>query len=73
MAHRMAPISVSIAIGHTSADAVKATARGCSTGKYACSTFTLYSYMPDKKAVAVGTILKIFGMTRPGFEPMTCR
>ena len=34
--HRAAPISVSIALGHASADAVKATAGGWSTGSSAC-------------------------------------
>ena len=32
MEHRAAPISVSIALGHASANAVKATAGGWSTG-----------------------------------------
>ena len=36
MAHRAAPISVSIALGHTSTNAVRATAGGWSTGSSAC-------------------------------------
>ena len=44
MAHRAAPISISIALGHASANAVKATAGGCSTGSSAGLTFPLYSH-----------------------------
>ena len=45
MAHRAAPISVSIALGHASANAVKATAGGWSTGSSASLTFPLHSRM----------------------------
>ena len=45
VAHRAAPISVSIALGHASANAVKATARGWSTGSSASLTFPLHSHM----------------------------
>ena len=38
MAHRAAPISVSIALGHASANAVRATAGGWSTGSSTCLT-----------------------------------
>ena len=41
MAHRAAPISVSIALGHASANAVKATAGGWSTDGSASLTFPL--------------------------------
>ena len=71
LAHRAAPIPVSVARGHTSANAVKATAGGWSTGNCVCLTFPLHSLCraPDEKAVS--TILKVFGMTRPGLEPTT--
>ena len=49
MAHRVAPISVSAAIGHTSVNAVKATAGGWSTGSYACLTFALHSLTSSTK------------------------
>ena len=45
MAHRAAPISVSVALGHTSVNAVKATAGGWSTGSSACLTFPLHSFI----------------------------
>ena len=45
MAHRAAPISVSIPLGHASANAVKATAGGWSTGSSASLTFPLHSHM----------------------------
>ena len=43
LAHRAAPVSVSVALGHTSANAVKATVGGWSTGSSACLTFPLHS------------------------------
>ena len=49
MAHRAAPISVSVALGHTSANAVKATAGGWSTGSSACLTFPLHSLMSSTR------------------------
>ena len=49
MAHRAAPISVSIALGHASANAVKATAGGCSTGSSASLTFPLLSHMSSAR------------------------
>ena len=72
MAHRAAPISVSIALGHASANAVTATAGGWSTGSSASLTVPLLiCRAPDGKAVS--TIFKVFGMTRPGLEPTTYR
>ena len=73
MAHRVAPISVSIALGHTSANAVKATA---GAGPLVAPTVylshsTLICRVQDQKAVS--TILKVFGMTRPGLKPTTYR
>ena len=44
MAHRAAPISVSIALGHASANAVTATVGGWSTGSSASLTFPLRSH-----------------------------
>ena len=49
MAHRAAPISVSIALGHVSANAVKATAGGWSTGSSASLTFPLHSHMSSAR------------------------
>ena len=69
MVHRAAPISVSIALGHASANAVKATARDWSTGSSASLTFPLHSRALDEKAASA--ILKVFGMTQLGFEPTT--
>ena len=45
MVHRAAPISVSIALGHASVNAVKATVVGWSNGSSACLTFPLHSHM----------------------------
>ena len=45
MAHRAAPISVSIALGNASANAVKATAGGWSTGSSARLTLPFHSHM----------------------------
>ena len=44
MAHRAAAISVSVALGHASANAVKDTVEGWSTGSSACLTFPLLSH-----------------------------
>ena len=73
MVHRAAPISVSTALGHASANAVKATAGGWSIGSSASLTShsILICRAPDEKAVS--TILKFFCMTRPGLEPTTYR
>ena len=49
MAHWAAPISVSIALGHASTNAVKATAGGCSTGTSASLTFPLHSHMSSAR------------------------
>ena len=49
MAHRAAPISVSIALGHASANAVKATTGGWSTGSSASLTFPLHSHMSSAR------------------------
>ena len=45
MARWAAPISVYIALGHSSANAVKVTAGGWSTGSSAYSTFPFHSHM----------------------------
>ena len=49
MAHRAAPFSVSIALGHASANAVKATAGGWSTGSPASLTFPHHSHMSSAR------------------------
>ena len=49
MVHRAVPISVSVALGHMSSNAVKATAGGWSTGSSACLTFPLYSLMSSTR------------------------
>ena len=71
MAHRAAPISVSIALGHASANAVKAIARGWSTGSSASLTFPLRSHMSSARREGSEYQFKVFGMIRPGFEPTT--
>ena len=45
LAYRAAPISVSIALGHASMNAVKATAWDWSTGSFVSLTFPLHSHM----------------------------
>ena len=45
MVHRAAPNSAFIALGHASANAMKATAGGWSTGSSASLTFLLHSHM----------------------------
>ena len=47
--HRAAPISVSIALGHASANAVKATAGGWSTDSSVSLTFPLHSRMSSAR------------------------
>ena len=49
MAHRAAPISVSIALSHVSANAVRATAGGWSTGSSACLTSPLLSHLSSAR------------------------
>ena len=49
MAHRAAPISVSMALGHASANAVKATAGCWSTGSSACLTSPLLSHLSNAR------------------------
>ena len=49
MMHRAASISVSIALGHASATAVKASAGGWSTGSSAGLTFPLHSHMSSAR------------------------
>ena len=49
MAHSAALISVAIALGHTSANAVKATVGGWSTGSSASLTFPLHSQMSSTR------------------------
>ena len=73
MAHRAAPISVSIALGHVSANAVKATAGAgpLVAPRVQLSHSILICRVPDERAVS--TIFKVFGMTRPGLEPTIYR
>ena len=49
MPHRTAHISVSIALGHASANAVKATAGDWSTGSSVSLTFPLHSHMSSAR------------------------
>ena len=49
VAHRAAPISISMALGHASANAVTAKAGGWSTGSSASLTFPLHSHMSSNK------------------------
>ena len=49
MAHRAAPISVSVALGHASANAVGATAGGWSTGSSTSLTFPPHSHMSSTR------------------------
>ena len=49
MAHRAAPISFSIAMGYASANAMKATAGGWSTGSSACLTSPLLSHFSSAR------------------------
>ena len=49
MAHRAAPVSVSIALGHTSVNAVKATAGDWSTGSSTSLTFPIHSHMSSAR------------------------
>ena len=49
MAHRAAPISVSIALGHVSVNAVKTSAGGWSTSSSASFTFQLHSHMSSTR------------------------
>ena len=49
MVHRAAPISISMALGHASANAVKAIVGGWSTGSSATLTFPLHSHMSSAR------------------------
>ena len=49
MVHRAAPISVFIALGHVSANAVKAREGGWSTGSSTGLTFPLHSHMSSAR------------------------
>ena len=49
MAYRAVPISVSIALGHASANAVKATAGGWFTGSSMCLSVPLHSHMSSAR------------------------
>ena len=72
MAHRAAPISVSMALGHASANAAMAAAwDGPLVAPRVHSHSILVCQAPDEKAVS--TIFKVFGMTRSGFESSTYR
>ena len=66
LADRAASISVSVTLGHTSANVVKAT-EGGKNGPLSHSI--LLCRAPHEKAVS--TIFKVFLMTRPGLEPTT--
>ena len=73
MAHGAAPISVSIALGHASANAVKATAGAgplVAPRDYLSHSILIYR-APDEKAVS--TNFKVFGMTQTGLELTTYR
>ena len=74
MGHRAAPISISITLGHTSAKCSESYSRGLVHWQlrvFQLPFSILECRAPDKKAV--GTILKVFGMTQPGSEPGTSR
>ena len=73
MAHRAAPFSVYIALGHASAHAVKATAGDWSTGSSANLTFPLNSHISSAKQEGSEYPFKFFGMTRPELELTTYR
>ena len=49
MVHRAAPITVLVALGHTSVNAVKATAGDWSTGSSACLTLPLHSLLASAR------------------------
>ena len=49
VAHWAAPISISVALGQASANAVKATTGGWPTGSSACLTFPLHSHMSSAR------------------------
>ena len=69
MAYGAAPMSVSIALGHASANAVKVITWGWSTGSSASLTFPLHSHMSSARQEGSEYHLKVLGMTRPGLEP----
>ena len=71
MVHRAAPISVSVALGHTSVNAVKATG-GDDTlvAPYVQLAHSILLYRA-RKGSDWYTISKVFGMTWPGLVPMT--
>ena len=72
MAHRAAPVSVSIVLGHASANAVRLQREA---GPLVAPRVKLYHSIlicraPDERAVS--TIFKVFGMTRWGLDPTIC-
>ena len=71
MAQRAVLISVSVALGHTSANAVRATAGAgpLVAPRVKLSHSILLCRAPKEKAVS--TIFKVFDMTRPRLEPTT--
>ena len=73
MAHRAAPVSVSIALGRASANAVKATAGSWSTGSSESLTFPLHSHMSSARREGSEYHFKIFGMTQSRLKPATYR
>ena len=68
-----APISVSVALGHASANAVKATVGGWPTGSSASLTFPLHSHMSSARREGSEHHFRVLGMTRPGLEPTVYR
>ena len=73
MAHRAAPISVSIALGHASVNAVKATAGDWSTGSSASITFPLHSHMSSARQESSEYHFWSLWYDSAGLEPMTYR
>ena len=67
------PLSISEALDHMSADALKATVGGGGyfTNSYACLTFTLQSYVSSKREKEVVIIYKVIGMNLLGREHVT--
>ena len=72
IAHSVVRISVSVALGHTSAEQwsyCTELVHWC----YACSTFPLHSYMSSVKWEDSGYHSNVFGISRLGLEPVTSR
>ena len=71
MAHRAAPISVSIPLDHAPAGTVKATAGAgpLVAPRVQLSHSILIHRAPDEKALS--TVFNVFGVTQPGLEATT--